>query len=143
MPRSTRLRSRTALITMSCLLLAALGLALAWRWSPLHDYAEPRQLAHWLLQFRHTPWVLLVVLMLYLLASALLFPNTILNVATILGLGSMLGLPCALAGSMFAAAVFHGWGRAMASSACTNCSCRDSIVSAPGCRTAVSAASSC
>jgi len=102
--------SRPALITMSCLLLAALGLALAWRWSPLHDYAEPRQLAHWLLQFRHTPWALLVVLMMYLLASALLFPNTILNVATILGLGSMLGLPCALAGSMLAAAVFYGLG---------------------------------
>lgn len=101
---------RRALITMACLLLATIGLAAAWRWSPLHDYAEPRQLAQWLLQFRHSPWALLLLLLMYLLASALLFPNTILNVATILALGSTQGLPCALAGSMVAAAVFYGLG---------------------------------
>lgn len=112
MPLSARLpQHRTLLITSACLVLAGLSLALAWRWGPLHDYADPRQLAHWLLHYRHSPWALLLVLLMYLAASALLFPNTVLNVATILGLGTTLGLPCALSGSLFAAAVFYALGR--------------------------------
>ena len=85
--------------------------AAAWRWTPLHAYADPKALAGWLRGLRDSPWALLVIVGVYLAANALLFPNTILNVATILGLGTTLGLPCALAGSLSAALLFYVLGR--------------------------------
>lgn len=98
------------MLTAAAVLAAALLAAGAWRWTPLHDIAEPREIAHWLMSLRHSPWMPLAVLGLYLLASALLFPNTLLNVAVILAMGTGPGLAYALGGSLGAAAVFYGLG---------------------------------
>ena len=92
------------------LLVAALLMAGAWRWTPLHDYAEPREIARGLMSLRHSPWAVPIVLGLYVLASFTLFPNTILNVAVILAMGTGIGLAYALGGSLVAAAVFYGLG---------------------------------
>lgn len=113
MPPSTAFRSpsgRRALLAAGVALAAALLLAGAWRWTPLHDWAEPREIAHWLIGLRHSAWMPVAIIGLYLLGSTLLFPNTLLNVATILALGSGIGLACALGGSLTAAAVFYGIG---------------------------------
>lgn len=113
MPHSTESSARNRRVILMAaggLLLAALLMAGAWRWTPLHDYAEPREIAHWLISLRHSPWAVPVVLGLYVLASFLLFPNTLLNVAVILAMGTGIGLAYALGGSLVAAAVFYGLG---------------------------------
>lgn len=101
-----RLRLYGAAAVILLLLIAA-----AWRWTPLHEFAEPKTIAAWLRGLRDSPWAPLVIVAVYVGANALLFPNTILNVATILGLGTTMGLPCALAGSLSAALVFYATGR--------------------------------
>lgn len=101
---------RVALIAAAVLLAVILIVAGAWRWTPLHDYAEPREIARWLFSLRHSPWAIPVILGLYVGASAVLFPNTLLNVAVILAMGTGLGLVYALGGSLIATAVFYGLG---------------------------------
>ena len=96
------------------LALAVLGVALvaaAWRWTPLSEYIEPSLIAGWIGAARHSALAPLLLIGLYLGASALMLPNTALNAATILGLGTTLGLPCALAGSMCAALTYYALGR--------------------------------
>lgn len=105
-----RSNARIALFAAAGAFAVALLLAGAWRWTPLHDYAEPREIAHWLIGLRHSPWAPLAIVGLYLLASALLFPNTLLNVAVILAMGTGIGLACALGGSLSAAALFYALG---------------------------------
>lgn len=113
MPHHTESSARNKRVLMMAaggLLVAALLMAGAWRWTPLHDYAEPRDIARWLISLRHSPWAVPVVLGLYVLASFTLFPNTILNVAVILAMGTGIGLAYALGGSLLAAGVFYGLG---------------------------------
>lgn len=91
--------------------LALVGLAAAWRFSPLHEYADPEAIAKWLHNMRHTPWTPIVVVLIYVGANAIFFPNTVLNAATILGMGTVWGLPCALAGSLVSAMATYAVGR--------------------------------
>lgn len=92
-------------------IVVVLLLAAAWRWTPLQTYAQPRMLAGLLQTLRHSPWAPLIVAGLYLLGSAVLFPNTILNLATVLGFGTQLGPPLAMGGSLLAGLAFYLLGR--------------------------------
>lgn len=82
-----------------------------WRFSALHELADARAIASWLHELRRSPWAPLIVILVYVGANAVLFPNTVLNAATILGMGTLWGLPCALAGSMTAAMLAYLVGR--------------------------------
>lgn len=87
------------------------AVAALWRFSPLHEFADTESIAAWLHGVRSSPWAPLIVIMVYVGANAVFFPNTVLNAATILGLGTPWGLPCALAGSLTAAMITYGLGR--------------------------------
>ena len=91
--------------------LVLVAVAAAWRFSPLHEYADPEAIAKWLHNMRHTPWTPIVIVLIYIGANAIFFPNTVLNAATILGMGTAWGLPCALAGSLGSAMVTYAVGR--------------------------------
>lgn len=91
--------------------LLVLGVAAAWRWSPLHQYADPKVIAGIFEDLRSSPWAPLGLAAIYVLASAALFPNTVLNVATILALGVPYGPLSALSASLVAALVFYAIGR--------------------------------
>jgi uncharacterized membrane protein YdjX (TVP38/TMEM64 family) len=73
--------------------------------------ANPSALGHYLWTLHDSPWAIPLILAAYVLASATLFPNTVLNAATILAFGSFEGPPAALAGSLTAALVFYWVGR--------------------------------
>lgn len=94
-------------------LIAALmvGFAAAWRFSPLHQWADPDVLAGWFHSLRRDPWAPLYLLLVYLAANLVFFPNTVLNAATILGLGTTWGMPCALTGSLASAMLVYAIGR--------------------------------
>lgn len=103
-------RKRWALYAI-CALVVVLAIAAAWRWSPLHAYANPKVIAGIFGRVRSSPWAPLALGLVYVLASFVLFPNTVLNVATILALGTPFGPVCALGGSLTAGLVFYGLGR--------------------------------
>jgi uncharacterized membrane protein YdjX (TVP38/TMEM64 family) len=90
---------------------AILLIAAAWRFTPLHEYADPKVIGHFFRTLRHSPWLIPVMLAAYAAASATLFPNTVLNAATILAFGTPQGPPLALGGSLFAAILFYCLGR--------------------------------
>lgn len=100
------------------LLYAALGFAAlvlaftaAWHWTPLHHYVEPRAIAHWLRSMARTPWMPFVIAFLYVAASFVMFPNTVLCLAVVMSLGPVWGAGYAFAGSLAAALVGYAIGR--------------------------------
>ncbi len=100
------------LVVIALIGLAVLvAIAATWRFSPLHEMAGTQAIAHWFHGMRHNPWAPLIVVLIYVAANAVFFPNTVLNAATILGLGTLWGLPCALAGSVTSAMVMYALGR--------------------------------
>ena len=96
---------------LGLLMAAMVGLAAAWRFTPMHDVADADTLAGWFHSLRKDPWGPLYLLAIYLVANLVFFPNTVLNAATILGLGTTWGLPCALAGSLSSAMLAYVIGR--------------------------------
>jgi uncharacterized membrane protein YdjX (TVP38/TMEM64 family) len=89
--------------------------AALWRFSPLSEIASPERLFA-LFRERWTDhwWTVLLVIVVYLIANLLMFPNSILNIAVILGVGGFIGWLYAILGSLSAATVFffagHFWG---------------------------------
>jgi phospholipase D1/2 len=116
-PRSTPAtvaphRNRLKLVAFS-ILIAALALTAAWRWTPLHDFAEPRAVAHELrlLLTGHSAWAPVIIIGIYILSNAVMFPNTVLCFATILALGTVKGFAYATGGSLIAAVAAYAVGR--------------------------------
>lgn len=100
------------LIWRGALLLGLLlGLAAAWRWTPLAEWIDPRRLASELGPLRDSAWAPPLVLAAYLTAALTFFPVTLLIVQTGAVFGPLLGILYSLAGLLFAAAVTFGAGR--------------------------------
>jgi phospholipase D1/2 len=91
--------------------LVLLALAAVWRWTPLHEYAQPRLVAHWLRVMAQSAWMPLLMTALYVLSNAVMFPNTVLCFGTILALGTHPGLMYATVGSLLAALAAYALGR--------------------------------
>lgn len=102
---------RKRLVLGVILFLLVLTVAAVWRFSALHEMTDTQAIAQWLHGLRRNPWAPVLVVLIYVGANAVFFPNTVLNAATILGLGTTVGLPCALTGSLVSAMVAYGLGR--------------------------------
>jgi len=104
-----RVGKRIIVITLALLFFAAL--AAAWRWSPLGEWITPatfEALAETIRQAPATPvWVMLV----YVVASLLAVPITLVVVATALAFGPWAGAAYALGGAVLGAAVTFALGR--------------------------------
>ncbi|MCM2129952.1 TVP38/TMEM64 family protein [Larsenimonas rhizosphaerae] len=99
------------IIGLLALLLALGGL---WQWLAMGDVLTPgnlRQLLASTLVLRETIWAPLALMALYVVASLVVFPLTVLVGATGLIFGSWWGLAYALAGTMLASAVTYYAGR--------------------------------
>lgn len=90
---------------------AALALTAAWRWTPLKKFADPRLVAHWLITLAHGSWGPFLIIAVYVLSNAVMFPNTVLCFATILALGTQRGFLYAMLGSLVAAVAAYAAGR--------------------------------
>lgn len=102
---------RWALTGVLGLALFMAALVAAWHWTPLQDVAEPRFVAGWVRSLAHSPWMPPLVGALYVAASLLMFPNTVLCLGVILALGPVAGTAYAFGGSLCAALVGYGLGR--------------------------------
>ncbi len=112
-PAGTRRRTVRRLVTGAALLLGFAALAAAWRWTPLSHWVDVTRLAALIEILRDAPLAPLWVLSLYVAASCLAVPITILIVTTAMVFGALDALFYALAGSVLAAAVTFRIGQAL------------------------------
>jgi phosphatidylserine/phosphatidylglycerophosphate/cardiolipin synthase-like enzyme/uncharacterized membrane protein YdjX (TVP38/TMEM64 family) len=113
-PRRGRPVAARRVASAVVVLLAAAGLAAAWRWTPLHELLDVRSLASDIEVLAHAPFAPLLVLGAYVLASLTGFPITLLILATGLVFGPVAALAYAWAGSLLGAAAGFGLGRVLA-----------------------------
>jgi uncharacterized membrane protein YdjX (TVP38/TMEM64 family) len=92
------------------LVLAFLALAALWRWTPVGDWLEPRQLAETAGALRHSAWGVPVALASFVLASLAAVPVTLLILVIALVFDPLLGGVLALGGSVLAAIAAYGVG---------------------------------
>ncbi|GAB2802290.1 hypothetical protein GCM10027040_32810 [Halomonas shantousis] len=96
------------------LLTVMLGCGLLWQWLALNDVLTPQGLLSWLQQalaWRDSWWAFPVVLLVYVLASLVVFPLSILVAVTGLIFGPWWGFGYALAGTVCASIASYWVGR--------------------------------
>lgn len=94
-----------ALIGLACLL------AVLWRWSPLKQWLSMDNLLAAADYIRTSPMAIPMVLAIYVVGSCLMFPITLLILATALSFGAVSGFLLALAGSLLGGIVTYLLGR--------------------------------
>jgi uncharacterized membrane protein YdjX (TVP38/TMEM64 family) len=91
-------------------LVVLLGVAAAWKWTPLADYISIQKIAGWAFSLRSNPARPFIVLGGYVVGSLILVPITALIIATALVYGPMLGSAFSLAGCFLGAGVTYAVG---------------------------------
>jgi phospholipase D1/2 len=91
--------------------LLLLALSMAWRWAPLKEAIDLETVVQWQQSLKDYPAAFFWVAGAYLIGGLVLFPVTILNVATVITFGPVTGNAYALAGWLFSAAISFGIGR--------------------------------
>jgi phospholipase D1/2 len=84
-------RLRPLLVALACALVV-LGIALAWRYTPLSGLVTADNVRAVLKTVRGEPWAILIVILVFVLASAIIFPLNILILATAAVFGPWLGI---------------------------------------------------
>jgi phosphatidylserine/phosphatidylglycerophosphate/cardiolipin synthase-like enzyme/uncharacterized membrane protein YdjX (TVP38/TMEM64 family) len=88
-----------------------LALAAAWRWTPLGEWLSAGALHSGLEQIRSLPFLPVIVLAAYLAGGLLVFPLTVLVIATGMAFGPAAGFAYAMTGSLLSGAVTFAIGR--------------------------------
>jgi phospholipase D1/2 len=113
MPVEPEKRRATPWLRAVLLLAIFIAFSLAWRWTPINRWINLRVVVQWLESIRNHPAAFYYVVGAYLLGGLVLFPVTLLNVATIFTFGPIRGNAYALAGWLASAAMGYGIGRAL------------------------------
>ncbi|MDY6943835.1 MAG: VTT domain-containing protein [Pseudomonadota bacterium] len=88
-----------------------LSLFLIWRWTPLADRLSVDQLIIWAQLVKQSPFAFLLVVLIYVLGCIVVFPLSLLIIATAVAFGFWKGVAFAYAGSLVGAAVNYEMGR--------------------------------
>jgi phospholipase D1/2 len=89
---------------------ALLGMAAAWRWTPLADQVELGKVTAWAMALRNNPSRVSIILGAYLIGSIISLPITVLILATALVFGPMEGIIYSFIGCMIGAGVTYAMG---------------------------------
>jgi phospholipase D1/2 len=106
----TRRSSQSRLLYGAAALLVLIGLAAAWRWTPLAMWLEIETLVAWVTALREHPLAPLVVISGYVVGGLVLIPVTLLITATALACGPLLGFIYSLIGCLLSATLTYGLG---------------------------------
>jgi phosphatidylserine/phosphatidylglycerophosphate/cardiolipin synthase-like enzyme/uncharacterized membrane protein YdjX (TVP38/TMEM64 family) len=96
----TKTRHRARLVRLTLVAIALVALVLAWRYTPLSEWADPEALARRLDAMRGNWWLYPLVVAGYVVGGLLLFPLTVMVAVTGMVLGPWSGFLCAIAGSL-------------------------------------------
>ena len=98
-------------LLLALLVLAVIGLSLAWRYTALGDLVQLDGLVARAEEMRRSPGALAVAPLVFIALSVLLVPITLLRVTSVVALGPLWGPLCALIGSTVAAFIGFEVGR--------------------------------
>jgi phospholipase D1/2 len=116
--RSDRSNSRKASLSkLLVLIFLLLTVSIAWRWTPLREAIDFETVIRWQQSLKDYPAALLWVVGAYVVGGLVLFPVTILNVATVITFGPIVGNAYALSGWLFSASISFVIGRKIGSEA--------------------------
>jgi len=104
-------RHISGLLLIGCTVLAVIALVLAWRYTPLSEWASPSRLAAAFRAIAAHPLSFPIVVGIYVAAGFIAFPVTLLIAATAITFGTWEGLSVALTGSMSSALATYAAGR--------------------------------
>jgi phospholipase D1/2 len=102
---------RRGLRGLALLVIAMLALAAAWHWTPLREWLHLDKIIAAAGYLRGHPTTPLLVIGAYLLAGLIMFPITLMIVATAFTFGPLGGLLYSFAGSLSSAVALYGLGR--------------------------------
>jgi uncharacterized membrane protein YdjX (TVP38/TMEM64 family) len=88
-------------------------LPMIWVWTPLNRWLNFDTIIYWQETVKHHPGAFFFVMGVFVIGSLILFPISILNVATIFTFGPILGNIYAMAGWLLSGAMGYAIGRAM------------------------------
>jgi uncharacterized membrane protein YdjX (TVP38/TMEM64 family) len=116
--------ARRSLITLASVLIIALLLAASWRWTPLGEWIDLREALARLGSLRGAWIAPLVVTLVYIVAGMMVFPVTLLIIATGVAFGAAYGFLYALLGAEISALVTYAVGQQLGHNTIRNLSNR-------------------
>jgi phospholipase D1/2 len=111
LPDAGREPARRGILRGVIVLVGLLLLAAAWIWTPLREWLSVEALVAGAETIRESPFAPLIVVAAYVAGGLLVFPVTLLIVATAFAFGPLHGFAYSLAGSFASALVTYGIGR--------------------------------
>jgi phospholipase D1/2 len=109
-PQDNRQLGGRRLMRSAIFLLILVGLAAAWRWTPLGDWLEVATLAEWVRPLRDHPLAPVVMIGAYVVGGLVVAPITVLILATAVAFGPLLGFTYSLLGCLMSAMLTYGVG---------------------------------
>jgi uncharacterized membrane protein YdjX (TVP38/TMEM64 family) len=103
-------RGRGPVVKLILAAIVVLGLALAWHFTPLAQWADPERVRTALAAFAQNPWAPVVAVATFVAAGLLAFPVTVLIAATAAAFGPLPGFLYATTGVIASAAITYGAG---------------------------------
>ena len=94
-------------------MLAVVVLAVLWRWTPVGAWLSIGRMSQWAALLRDSPWAILPVTLAYVVGCVVVFPLSLLVIATALAFGFWEGMLYAYVGSLAGAVVTYEMGRVM------------------------------
>ncbi|UWU65539.1 VTT domain-containing protein [Bradyrhizobium sp. NC92] len=108
---ASRMWSTKTIIGIASIALALLGLALAWSYTSLSDYADAGHLSSFLSAYAQSGWGPPFAIAAFVLGGLVIFPVLVLIAATAAALGPWLGFVTAMAGVLLSALMLFAVGR--------------------------------
>jgi uncharacterized membrane protein YdjX (TVP38/TMEM64 family) len=93
--------------------LAFFALFLAWRYTPLAEYATPDQMMDWARQLGRMKWTALAVIAVYTPSAFIMFPRPLITLFAVVAFGPWFGFGVAMAGIAGSALATYAIGRAL------------------------------
>jgi uncharacterized membrane protein YdjX (TVP38/TMEM64 family) len=98
------------LMRSAMFLIVIVGLAAAWRWTPLGNWLDVTTLVQWVRPLEDHPLMPLLVIGAYAVGGLVVAPITMLIIATAMAFGPLLGFTYSLLGCLISAALTYGIG---------------------------------
>ena len=109
-PPEERVPAHRRLMVAIGILLALLGMAAAWRWTPLGEWLDVDRLSDYIASFRGSPSAPVIAIGAFVVGGLLVVPVTLLVAVTALAFGPVQGFIYSLVGSLLSAACVYGIG---------------------------------